>query len=220
MLQVTISYNSSYSKQELDVQSIELYTENAISCRGFRMIRTAALLIVGLIILGSGGIILLEINRIVVNQDDGVQEIGLLPDPGFDLDFSLFQSEAAQITIEYNSTADAGIREVWPMISYRFPSKMVLEAVTRYINESEVSFTLGWENTTYANIFVTGFAVRVFYYGSNVVQVNYTITILGDPNTTYGIGMIVLSCIPFWSMAIVHRKEPTMNFPNQELVES
>lgn len=183
------------------------------------MIRTTALLIVGLIILGSGGVILVEMNRIVINQNDGTQEIGLLPDPGFDLDFGLFQSQAARITIEYNSTADAGIREVWPMISYRFPSKLVLEAVTRYINESKVSFTLGWENTSYANIFVTGFVVRVFYYGSDVVQVNYTITILGNPNTTLGIGMIALSCIPFWSMAIVHRKEPSMKFLNHELVE-
>ncbi len=176
------------------------------------MNRTAALLLIGLIVLGSGGVILIEINRIVLNEEDGTQEIGLLPDPGFDLDFNLFQSQAAQVTIRYNSTAEAGVREVWPMISYRFPGRMVLEAVTRYINESEVSFTLGWENTSYANIFVTGFVVRVFYYGSDVVQVNYTITILGDPNTVYGIAMIAISAIPFWSMVIIQRKEPSAVF--------
>jgi hypothetical protein len=180
------------------------------------MIRTAALLLIGLVILGTGGAIIIEINRVVLDEENGTQEIGLLPDPGFDLDFDLFESEAAQITIKYNSTAEAGIREIWPMISYRFPGKMVLEAVARYINESEASFTLSWENTSYANIFVTGFVVRVFYYGSDVIQVNYTITILGDPNTTYGIAMIAISCIPFWSVVIVQRKEPSMNFTETE----
>lgn len=181
------------------------------------MFRTPWLLVVGLIILLSGGLLLAAPDNEVVAQYKTVLEVNPMPFNSADLAIRLGYGQSAKITVVFDENSSSYQREVWPVISYSFPTKTVSETPVRFVNESVVCFELGWKNTSYMDIFVTGFSIRVFYFGNNPTSVNVTVTKTGNPLTEAGIGMLVTSAIPFWAILAVSRQTALPKNPPERL---
>jgi hypothetical protein len=129
----------------------------------------------------------------------------------FDLPLNISQGQSVTVTVEFDERVERDQREVWPLIFYMFPTKGVVETVARFVNQSETSFILGWENASFLNVFITGFVIRVFYYGSPAVVANFTIVRLENPTKVAGIGFLYASAIPLWLVIILSRKKTSPN---------
>lgn len=171
------------------------------------MLQKLIVLAVGVLMFMAGGLIAVQPGDTLLDEQNYGLSIGEGPDPGADVSFQLGQGQLSEIVVTYDSNASMGKREVWAMVGYRFPTHMLLEAIGRFVNESIVSFRLGWVNASYATIFVTHFMVRVFYHSIGVVDVNITVTKLGSPFTPVGVVLLAVSSIPFWVLVVSSRRQ-------------
>jgi hypothetical protein len=154
----------------------------------------------------AGVICLYEPLRVVTAYQQFSKSVGPGIYNSIDIPLDISQGQSAYVTITFEEKAETDQREVWPMIFYTFPTKGVLEAVARFINQSEVRFIIGFENASYSHVFISGFIIRVFYHGSTAVLANFTIVRLENPTKAVGIGLLLVSAIPLWSIVILSRK--------------
>ena len=68
-----------------------------------------------------------------------------------------------------------------------------------------MSFTFGWENVRLIPIFVTGFLVRIFYFGTESVSVDVYIIRLGNLVTLIGLGLLVILIAIVLKPAIINQ---------------
>jgi hypothetical protein len=150
----------------------------------------------------GGSALLVGPEQVPVSSDELDLRIDPQYDYGADYHLNLAQGQSFRITIVFNVSQLFDQYEAWPVITYRFPLKMVMEPVTRFINQSAVRFRIGWENSTFENIYVTGFLVRIFYFGSNEISVKMNKTKFANQLTPAGIGLVTASAIPFWGLVV------------------
>ena len=141
-----------------------------------RLPRSRWLLAAGLLIVLSAGFLPLRI-PIWTNQYSFELGPGIdgFPD-SVDFPLSIFFGEAVDMVIEFNDSALQEYCDVYVLVNYQYPTKFVSEAALRFSNQSEISCTISWEDVRLIPVFVTGFLVRVFYSGSNIVQVSAVFT--------------------------------------------
>jgi hypothetical protein len=171
------------------------------------MLREQTLALSGLIILLMGGLFLAEPSNVFLGKDSTILEINPLPFNSADLEIHLSYRESANITVVFAEEASAHRREVWPVITYSFPTKTLGETPVRFINQSVVFFILGWQNVSYSTLFITGFMIRLFYHGNESTSANVTITKTGGSLVTAGVALLLISAIPFWSHALISRRK-------------
>ncbi|MHA1481246.1 MAG: hypothetical protein ACTSQZ_07480, partial [Candidatus Thorarchaeota archaeon] len=92
-----------------------------------------------------------------------------------DVDLSIARNRSVHVTVTFNESANSGETQVWPIITYMYPTKEIGETVARYVDIHFLRFNFGWINSTYSRLFLIGFAVRIFYDGSEPVSLNVTI---------------------------------------------
>jgi hypothetical protein len=153
-----------------------------------------------------GGACLFGPIRIVTSKEQIFRSVGPGIENSVDLPLNISHGQSARVTITFDEIAEMDQKEVWPLIFYMFPTKSVVETVARFINISETSFIIGWENASFLNSFITGFMIQVFYHGSTSVLVNFTIMKQENPSTVTGIGLLIASAIPLWAIVLVHRR--------------
>jgi len=161
----------------------------------------------GLILLLSSGICLVLPVELVVAHEQTSYQVGPDLEDSVDIPLRIIYGQSAQITAVFDTEAESGRREIWPITNYRYPTKTLSESVRRFINQSQVTFRYGWENATYLPIFVTGFVVRVFYEGNETVDVSLTVMKLARPTVYIGIGMFAMSMVLFVGALLLHRRE-------------
>lgn len=170
------------------------------------MPRQTSLVTAGLLLLLSGGICLVLPFELVVAHNQTSYQVGPDLEDSIDIRLGIMYGQSAQVTVVFAAEAETGLREIWPITWYRFPTKTVGETVRRFTNQSEVTFRYGWENATYLHVFLTGFVIRVFYEGNETVEVSVTVTILGRPTFYVGIGMFAVSLVLFFGAVLLRRR--------------
>ncbi len=85
-------------------------------------------------------------------------------------------------------------------VYYQYPTKGVGETVLRFDGQQEVIFSLGWENVGFIPILVTGFVIRLFYYGSDSVPVDVVIKKVVNPVTFTGLGFMCWKLVSYLVM--------------------
>jgi len=163
----------------------------------------------GLTLLLSGGICLILPIELVVAHSQTSYQVGPDPEDCADIPLGIMYGQSAQVTVVFDEEAESGQREIWPITWYQFPTKTVGETVRRFVNQSQVTFSYGWENATYLPFFVTGFAIRVFYQGNETVGVSLTVTRLDRPMVYLGMGMFAMSIVLFIGVALLRRPAPS-----------
>jgi hypothetical protein len=106
---------------------------------------------------------------------------------------SILYGEALAISVSFDDSAVPGYCWVWAEIDYQYPTKGIGETAIRLEGQREVDFTFGWANVRLIPIFVTRFLVRLYYWGSETVTVNVTISRLTNIATLAGLGLLVAS---------------------------
>ena len=172
-----------------------------------QMPRPKSLVAVGLTLLLSGGICLVLPIELAVAHSQTSYQVGPDLEDNVDIPLGIMYGQSAQVTVVFEAGAESGQREIWPITYYQFPTKTVGETVRRFINQTQVTFRYGWENATYLPIFVTGFAIRLFYEGNETVEVSLTVTKTGRPTVYIGIGMFAMSIVLFLGVMLLRRNE-------------
>ncbi|MHA1907419.1 MAG: hypothetical protein ACW98Y_09010 [Candidatus Thorarchaeota archaeon] len=93
-----------------------------------------------------------------------------------DVDIDIPAGQSVIVNVVFNDSSIAGLHDVWPLITYTYPTKTVSEPPARFSYIEDVTFRFGWENLTLSPLFVSKFTVRVFFSGTHAVEVNITIT--------------------------------------------
>jgi hypothetical protein len=114
-----------------------------------------------------------------------------------DIKLLLIPGEAVDVTIKFDSNVDPSLCEVWGIITYQYPTKSVGETPEslRFGNQLEVDFIFGWKDVQLIPIFVTGFIIRIFYWGEETILVDVTLTRLGNAFSYTGIGLVGFSAL-------------------------
>jgi len=167
-----------------------------------------SLVAAGLILLLSSGICLFLPIELVVAHDQTSFQVGPQLEDSVDIPLGIIYGQSAQVTVVFDAAAESGWREIWPITNYQFPTKTLSETVRRFINQSQVTFSYGWENASYLPFFVTGFVIRVFYQGNETVGVSLTVTKWGRPTVYVGMGMFAMSIVLFCGVALLRRRDP------------
>ncbi|MFX0107462.1 MAG: hypothetical protein ACFE7R_04195, partial [Candidatus Hodarchaeota archaeon] len=157
-----------------------------------RLPRTWWLIVVGLILITTGGFVPVRIpfwkqqNTFPIGPVDSSSE-------SIDIRLNLLPGESAAVTVNFDDTAVLSDCLVWALVNYQYPTKSISETALRFEGEGDISFTFGWAHVRLIPIFVTGFVIRLFYLGYNQISVNTTVTRLGNLLTYSGLGIIVIS---------------------------
>jgi hypothetical protein len=122
-----------------------------------------------------------------------------------DIPLSIFYGESVSVIVEFDSSATPDDCWVWALVNYQYPTKGISETAIRLEGQREVSFTFGWENVRLIPIFVTGFVVRLFYLGIDVVSVDVVATSLVNLVTLTGLGLLVILAVTILKPAIISR---------------
>jgi hypothetical protein len=153
-----------------------------------RLSRPKQFLVVGLFLLLAG--IFLPI-RFPLWTSQNTVEIG--PSGSIDIPVNLLYGESLTIRVSFDDSADPEGCWVWALVNYQYPTKGISETALRFEGHREVDFMFGWENVRLIPIFVTGFVLRLFYYGTNTVTVDVIVTSLANVIVATGVGLISVS---------------------------
>lgn len=162
------------------------------------------LLVVGVLFVLTGNFLAV---RVPVLDSQHTYEIGpgdSSPD-SVDIPLGIFYGESVSVIVEFDSSATPDDCLVWALVNYQYPTKGISEAAIRLEGQSEMSFTFGWENVRLIPIFVTGFLVRIFYFGTESVSVDVYIIRLGNLVTLIGLGLLVILIAIVLKPAIINQ---------------
>ena len=110
--------------------------------------------------------VLAEVLTLTVGPQDGdTQDAHINPPRG----------ENFAIEVDFGPEAESGNRQVWPTVHYETLTKTILETPQRFIDQQHVEFSFGWRNVAYSESYVRAFFIRIFYIGTQAVQVNVTV---------------------------------------------
>jgi len=147
--------------------------------------------------------IIVSSNIDVVYADTIVDQFIFTLDSDFDtvdVDLKIFRNRSVIVTVTFNESAISGETQVWPMITYNYPTKTIGGPVARYVDIHFVRFNFGWMNTTRLTLLGCAFAVRIFYDGSEPASVNITIesepgALVSSPedDNEFPIGLVLIS---------------------------
>jgi hypothetical protein len=166
--------------------------------------RSKLLLVVGLIFVLGGNYLPI---RFLILSNQYTFEVG----PGdsnsesVDIPLSIIYGESVNVMVEFDSSATSDDCWVWALVNYQYPTKEIGETAIRLEGQREVSFTFGWENVRLIPVFVTGFIVRLFYWGVGIVSVNVVIARLGNLVTLSGLGLIGILAAAILKPVIISR---------------
>ncbi|MDH4213945.1 MAG: hypothetical protein OEV85_08490 [Candidatus Thorarchaeota archaeon] len=124
-----------------------------------------------------------------------------------DIPVSLLYGESLEIRVSFNESADPEDCWVWALVNYQYPTKGISETALRFEGQREVDFTFGWEDVRLIPVFVTGFVLRLFYYGTNTVAVDVIITSLTNMIVATGVGLLSISATMVLIPIFVNRFE-------------
>lgn len=110
-----------------------------------------------------------------------------------DISLLIIPGDSADVTVIFDDSAIVEYCDVYILINYQYPTKYVSEAAYRFSNQSEISCVVSWGDVRLIPVLVTGFILRIFYSGSNMVQVETTITKHVDVLTYGGVGIMIFS---------------------------
>ena len=122
-----------------------------------------------------------------------------------DIPLSIFYGESVSVIVEFDSSATPDDCWVWALVYYQYPMKRIGETALRLEGQHEVSFTFGWENVYRIPVFVTGFIVRLFYLGTDIVSVDVVVTSLANLVTLTGLGFLVALAVIILKPVIISR---------------
>ena len=170
----------------LDYKEIEHSMDGGLIVK--RPSRFQGLLVAGLLLVLVGGFLPF---RFPIWSSQSTFEIG--PSDSVDIPVRILYGESLGIRVVFDDTAVPDDCWVWAQVDYQYPTKSIGETAIRLEGQREVNFTFGWENVRLIPIFVTRFLVRLFYWGSETVTVNVTISRLTNIATFAGLGLLVAS---------------------------
>lgn len=153
-----------------------------------RLSRSQGLLVAGLLLVLIGSFLPI---RFPIWSSQSTFEIG--SSGSVDIPVSILYGESLGISVSFDDSAVPGYCWVWAEIYYQYPTKGVGQTAIRLEGQREVSFTFGWANVRLIPIFITRFLVRLFYWGSETVTVNVTISRLANIAAFAGLGLLVAS---------------------------
>ena len=93
-----------------------------------------------------------------------------------DVDIDIPFGQNVTVNVVFNDSSISGLHDVWPIITYSYPTKTVSETTIRFSYIENVTFQFGWNNLTLSPLLLSEFTVRVFFSGTRAVEVNITIT--------------------------------------------
>ncbi len=162
------------------------------------------LLVVSLIFVISGNYLPI---RVPILSDQYTFEIGSgsSSSESVDIPLSISYGESVNVRVEFDSTATPEDCWVWALVNYQYPTKGVGETPIRLEGQREVIFTFGWENVHLIPVFVTGFVVRLFYWGVGIISVSVVITRLANLVTLAGFGLLIILIVTILKPSIVNR---------------
>ncbi len=102
--------------------------------------------------------IIVSSNISIVYADSIVDQFIFNLDSDFDtvdVDLNIARNRNVLVTVTFNESANSGETQIWPMITYKGPTKTVTENEVRYVDIHFVRFNFGWMNAT-RFIFVLG----------------------------------------------------------------
>jgi len=169
----------------LDYKEIEHSMDGGLMVK--RPSRSQGLLVAGLLLVLIGSLLPL---RLPSWTSQRTFEIG---SSGVDIPVSILYGEALAISVSFDDSAVPSDCWVWAQIDYQYPTKSIGETAIRLEGQREVDFTFSWANVHLIPFFVTCFLVRLFYWGSETVMVNVTISRLTNIATLAGLGLLVAS---------------------------
>jgi hypothetical protein len=141
------------------------------------------LLVVGVLFVLTGTFLSIRVPVLSSQHTYEIGPGGISPD-SVDIPLGIFYGESVSVIVEFDSSTSPDDCLVWALVNYQYPTKGISEAAIRLEGQREMSFTLGWENT--------GFLVRIFYFGTESVSVDVSITRFGNPVTLTGLGLLVI----------------------------
>ena len=153
--------------------------------------RPKLLLVVGVLFVLTGNFLPIRVPVLNSQHTYRIGPGGSSPD-SVDIPLGIFYGESVSVIVEFDSSTSPDDCLVWALVNYQYPTKGISEAAIRLEGQREMSFTLGWENVRLIPIFVTGFLVRIFYFGTESVSVDVSITRFGNPVTLTGLGLLVI----------------------------
>ena len=172
------------------------------------MPRSTLLVVVGLMLFLSGGVFLFQPIRLVMAEEQMIYAVGPEFENSVDFRLSLDYGQSSQVLVSFEDDAQSGHREIWFLVFYHYPTKLLIEATARLVNQSEANFSFGWENASYLRAFVTGFVIRVFYEGDAAVAVNISLTSSENPTALTGMGLLAVSAAPLCVLVLDSKRQP------------
>jgi hypothetical protein len=166
--------------------------------------RPKLLLVVGVLFVLTGNFLPIRIPVLSSQHTYEIGPGGSSPD-SVDIPIGIFYCKSVSVTVEFDSSATPDDCLVWALVNYQYPTKGISEAAIRLEGQREMSFTFGWENVRLIPIFVTGFLVRIFYFGTESVSVDVSITRLGNLVTLTGLGILVILTAIVLKPVIINR---------------
>ena len=114
-----------------------------------------------------------------------------------DIGLGLLFMETAIIDAHFGGDAAPNECIVWAIVNYQYPTKSIGETALRFEGERDVSFAFGWGNVRLLSIFVTGFVIRLFYFGPNQVSVDVAVTRVANVFFYGGVALLTVSVLMF-----------------------
>ncbi len=170
--------------------------------------KSTLLVVIGLMLFLSGGVFLFQPVRLVMAEEQTIHSVGPEFENSVDFRLSLDYGQSSQVLISFEVDAQSGYRQIWFLVFYQFPAKLLIETTARLINQSEANISFGWENASYARAFVTGFVIRVFYEGEAAVVVNISLTSSENPAALTGMGLLAVSAAPLCVLVLDSKRQP------------
>ncbi len=134
--------------------------------------------------------------RIPIWTDHYSSELGLGIEgvvDSVDIPLTIFPGDSVAVTVIFDDSAIVEYCDVYILVNYWYPTKFVSEAAFRFGNQAEISCTVSWGDVRLIPVFVTGFILRIFYSGSNMVQVETTITKHTNVLAYSGVSIMIFS---------------------------
>ena len=166
--------------------------------------RPKLLLVVSVLFVLTGNFLPIRVPVLISQHTYEIGPGGSSPD-SVDIPLGIFYGESVSVIVEFDSSATPDDCLVWALVNYQYPTKGISEAAIRLEDQREMSFTFGWENVRLIPIFVTGFLVRIFYFGTESVSVDVSITRLGNLVTLTGLGLIVILTVIILKPVIINQ---------------
>jgi hypothetical protein len=177
--------------------------------------RPKLLFVVGVLFVLIGNFLSIRVPVLSSQHTYEIGPGGFSPD-SVDIPLGIFYGESVSVIVEFDSSATPGDCLVWALVNYQYPTKGISEAAIRLEGQREMYFTFGWENVRLIPIFVTGFLVRIFYFGTESVSVDVSITRFGNLVTLTGLGLLIILAAIILKPVIINQVDKKQYLQNRK----